>query len=237
MKSYNKYNKYPVRHFIMIPFEDEKFLEEYNNLCNTLRSYNPKDFDEELLQKPSKLHISVLIFDLGGDQQKISKVCTILKEIQNDIKQISEGYITYKFGGYGAFDSFKEARVIYSKMEEDNSFIKLQQVIDLVIKRLLKENIIRESELKDLHVIKEGNDSNPFYKIEMHLTLLNATFLNKVLKKKNKKPIRNFDGREINNCMQSIKLPECPLKKIDFCVLREDKSKGKYELIQSFDLV
>ena len=228
---------FSVRHFIMIPFEDPKFLEEYNNLCGTLKSYSPKNFDEELLQKPSKLHISVLIFDLHGDQQKITKVCTILKGIQEEIKNLSEGNITYKFGGYGAFDSFKQARVIFSKMEEDNSYIKLEKIIDLVIKRLLKENIIYENELKELHVTKEGNDSNPFYKIEMHLTLLNTTFLNKVLKRKNKKPVKNFDGTEIFDCMQSIKLPECPLKKIDFCVLREDKSIGKYELIQSFDLV
>lgn len=227
---------FALRHFIMIPFEDAHFLEEYNNLCNTLKSYGPKNFDENLLQKPSKLHISVLIFELKNDQQKINKVCTILKEIQNEIKAISEGNIQYKFGGYGAFDSFEEARVVYSKMEEDNSFNKLEKIIDLVIKNLLKEKIIDESELNGLHVTKEGNDSNPFYKIEMHLTLLNATFLNKILKKKNKKTIKNFDAREINDYMQNIKLPNCPLKKIDFCVLREDKNTGKYELIQSFDL-
>ena len=45
------------------------------------------------------------------------------------------------------------------------------------IKKLLKEGIIKESELEDLHVKKEGSDSNPIYKIEMHLTLLNATFI------------------------------------------------------------
>ena len=230
-------NKFPVRHFIMIPFEDSNFLESYKNFCETLKSYNPSNFDEELLQKPSKLHISVLIFDLKEDQQKINKVCTILKEIQEEIKSISNGEITYKFSGYGAFDSFKYARAVYGKMVEDNSYCKLEQIIDLVIKRLLKEGIIYESELKNLHVTKEGNDSNPFYKIEMHLTLLNATFLNKVLKKQKKKPIKNFDATQINNCIQGIKLSDCPLKKIDFCVLREDKSIGKYELIQSFDLV
>ena len=230
-------NKFPVRHFIMIPFEDSNFLESYKNFCETLKSYNPSNFDEELLQKPSKLHISVLIFDLKEDQQKINKVCTILKEIQEEIKSISNGEITYKFSGYGAFDSFKYARAVYGKMVEDNSYCKLEQIIDLVIKRLLKEGIIYESELKNLHVTKEGNDSNPFYKIEMHLTLLNATFLNKVLKKQKKKPIKNFDATQINNCIQGIKLSDCPLKKIDFCVLREDKNTGKYELIQSFDLV
>ena len=229
--------KFPVRHFIMIPFEDPKFLEDYNNFCNTLKSYSPANFDEDLLQKVSKLHISVLIFDLNEDQNKINKVCTILKGIQDEIKKLSEGDITYKFGGYDAFDSFKSARVIYGKMEEDNSYAKLEKIIHLVIKNLIKEGVISENELKDLHVTKDGTDSDPFYKIEMHLTLLNATFLNKVLKKKKKKPIKTFDATQIHDCIQGIKLCECPLKKIDFCVLREDKNTGKYELIQSFDLV
>ena len=231
------YKKFPVRHFIMIPFEEENFITEYNNLCGKLKSDSPDNFDMELLQKPSKLHISVLIFDLNEDQQKINKVCTIMKEIQEEIKNISQGDITYKFGGYGAFDSFKNARVIYTKMEEDSSYNKLAQIIDLVIKKLLKEGIIYENQLNDLHVVKEGSGSNAFYKIEMHLTLLNATFLNKVLKKQKKKPIKTFDARKINDSIQGVKLPDCKLKKIDFCVLREDKSTGKYELIQSFDLV
>ena len=230
-------HNFSVRHFIMIPFEDPQFIEDYNNFCNTLKSYGPNNFDEDLLQKPSKLHISVLIFDLHGDQNKISKVCTILKDVQDEIKKISAGDITYKFAGYGAFDSFKQARVVYSKMLEDNSFSKLEQIIDLIIKRLLKDGIISESELDSLHVTKDGGSSNPFYKIEMHLTLLNATFLNKVLKKKNKKTIKNFDATHIYDCIQGVKLSDCPLKKIDFCVLREDKKIGKYEVVQSFDIV
>ena len=231
------YKKYPVRHFIMIPFEDTNFIEEYNNLCSKLKSESPNNFDAELLQKPSKLHISALIFDLKEDQNKINKVCTILKEIQEEIKNISQGEIKYKFGGYGAFDSFQNARVIYTKMEEDDSYNKLEQIIDLVIKKLLKEGIIKESELKDLHVKQEGTGSNPFYKIEMHLTILNATFLNKVSKKQKKPPIKTLDATKIYDCMQGVKLPSCSLKKIGFCVLREDRKTGKYEVVQSFDLV
>ena len=225
-----------LRHFIMIPFEDPKFLEDYNNLCNTLKAYGPKNFDEDLLQKPSKLHISALIFELNGDEEKKRKVCSILKELQEEMKKISEGNIVYKFGGFGAFDSFESARVVFGKMEEDGSFAKLEKIIDMIIKKLLKEEIIKESELERLHVENKGSDSNPFYKIEMHLTLLNATFLNKVLKKENKKTIKSFNATYIIDCIKDIKLADCPLKKIDFCVLREDKSIGKYELIQSFDL-
>ena len=230
-------NKFTARHFIMIPFEDQNFIESYEELCSTLKSVNPDNFNVELLQKPSKLHISCLIFDLKEDTIKVNKVCEIMKGIQDDIKNFAEGDIVYKFGGYGVFDSFQNARVIYSKMEKDNNYTKMEKIIDLVIKKLIEGGIIDENQLNDLHVIKTGNNEHPFYKIEMHLTLLNATFLNKVLKKQKKKPIKTFNATQINECIMNIKLADCPLKKIDFCVLREDKSTGKYEVVQSFDLV
>jgi len=230
-------NKYPARHFIMIPFEDENFLTSYEDLCSKLKSESPENFDPELLQKPSKLHISALIFDLNEDPQKINQVCEIMKELQEEIKNLGEGNITYKFGGYGVFDSYQKARVIYAKMEENADYTKMEKIIDLIIKKLLSEGVIYENQLKDLHVTKTGSNSNPFYKIEMHLTLMNTTFLNKVLKKQKKKPIKNFDATKIDQCIQGEKLGDCPLKKIDFCVLREDKSTGKYEVVQSFDLV
>ena len=131
--------QFSVRHFIMIPFEVPKFIESYKNFTDTLQSYNPKHFDADLLQKPSKLHISVLIFDLHENQEKISKVLNIMKEIQTEIKNLSKGEITYKFGGYGAFDSFKNARVVYGKMVENDSYSKLEQIIDLVIKNQIPD--------------------------------------------------------------------------------------------------
>ena len=230
-------NTFTARHFIMIPFEDENFIASYEELCAKLKSENPENFDPELLQKPSKLHISALIFDLKEDPVKVNKVCEIMKEIQDEIKNLAGGDITYKFGGYGVFDTYQKARVIYSKMEEDSSYTKMEKIIDLIIKKLLKEGIIQKKELQTLHVAKSGSNDDPFYKIEMHLTLMNTTFLNKVLKKQKKKPIKNFDATKINEYISGEKLADCPLKKIDFCVLREDKSTGKYEVVESFDLV
>ena len=229
--------KFSVRHFLMIPFEYENFIQSYEDLCSKLKSENPENFDVELLQKPAKLHISALIIDLKEDPQKISKVREIMKGIQEEIKNISEGSITYKFGGYGYFDSCQKARVIFVKMLEDDDFIKMEKIIVLIIRNLIAEGLLSESELNDLHVTTAGSKDNPFYKIQMHLTLLNTTFLNKVLKKQKKKPIKTFDATKIDECIRDEKLADCPLKRIDFCVLREDKDTGKYEVVESFDIV
>jgi hypothetical protein len=61
-------------------------------------------------------------------------------------------------------------------------------------------------------------------------------FLNKILKKQRKKPIKSFNSGDILTCINDIKLCSCPLNKINFCVMREDKSIGKYELVKSYDL-
>lgn len=237
MESRKPNYNFPLRHFLMIPFEDPTFINEYEGFCNKLGSEMPDNYDKDLLQKPSKLHISALIFDLKGDNKKISIICDLMKDLQKEFKSITNGKLEYNFGGYDAFDSFKKARVIFSKMKEDENFEKLNLIIDLIVKRLLKESIIKESELSEVHVTNERSNSDPFYKIQLHLTLLNTTFLNKVLKKCKKKPIKNFDGSKIKDCIQGVNLPVCPLNKINFCELRENKNTGKYELIQSFDLI
>ena len=145
-----KQNYYTARHFIMIPFEDENFITSYEDLCSKLKSENPEHFDPELLQKPSKLHISALIFDLKEDPVKVNKVCDIMKELQDDIKNIAEGEVTYKFGGYGVFDSYQKCRVIYSKMEEDTSYTKMEKIIDLFLYFLY--DYLLASYLSDYHL-------------------------------------------------------------------------------------
>ena len=109
-------NTFTARLFLMIPFEDENFIASYEELCAKLKSENPENFDPELLQKPSKLHISALIFDLKEDPIKVNQVCQIMKDLQDEIKNLAEGNVIYKFGGYGVFDSYEKARVIFSKM-------------------------------------------------------------------------------------------------------------------------
>ena len=231
-----KKNFTPARHFIMIPFEDPQFIEGFKKFCQQLEDDNPHYFDYDLLQKPTKLHISAIIFELNEDPEKVKKVCTLMTNIQEEIKKIGKGEIVYKFGGYGAFDSFEKARVVFGKMNEDESYEKLKAIIDLVIKKLIEEEIIDKNKLDELHVKKEGSSNNPTYTIEMHLTLLNTTFLNKILKKNKQKPIKDFDATDIHDTITNITLPDCPLKKIDFCVLREDKATEKYELVQSFEM-
>jgi len=225
-------NKFSPRHFIMIPFEDENFIKDYKELCDLLEKEKPKGYDFELLQKPGKLHTSVIVLDLKDDPNEVSKIENILDKIHPKMKELADGGITFNFDDYDVFDSKERTRVVFAKMKEDESYRKIELIIDLIIKTLIKENVISRNDIESYHISFEQN----LYKIVLHLTLLNTMFLNKILKKKNKKPIKSFNSQDILAVMYKKNLTSCPLNKINFCVMREDKSIGKYELVKSYDL-
>ena len=225
-------NKFSPRHFIMIPFEDENFIKDYKELCDLLEKEKPKGYDFELLQKPGKLHTSVIVLDLKNDPNEVSKIENILDKIHPKMKELADGGITFNFDDYDVFDSKERTRVVFAKMKEDESYRKIELIIDLIIKTLIKENVISRNDIESYHISFEQN----LYKIVLHLTLLNTMFLNKILKKKNKKPIKSFNSQDILAVMYKKNLTSCPLNKINFCVMREDKSIGKYELVKSYDL-
>ena len=225
-------NKFSPRHFIMIPFEDENFIKDYKELCDLLEKEKPKGYDFELLQIPGKLHTSVIVLDLKNDPNEVSKIENILDKIHPKMKELADGGITFNFDDYDVFDSTERTRVVFAKMKEDESYRKIELIIDLIIKTLIKENVISRNDIESYHISFEQN----LYKIVLHLTLLNTMFLNKILKKKNKKPIKSFNSQDILAVMYKKNLTSCPLNKINFCVMREDKSIGKYELVKSYDL-
>ena len=231
MEKYHN-NKFPPRHFIMIPFEDENFIKDYKELCDLLEKEKPKGYDFELLQKPGKLHTSVIVLELKDDPNEVSKIENILDKIHPKMKELADGGITFNFDDYDVFDSKERTRVVFAKMKEDESYRKIELIIDLIIKTLIKENVISRNDIESYHISFEQN----LYKIVLHLTLLNTMFLNKILKKKNKKPIKSFNSQDILAVMHEKNLTSCPLNKINFCVMREDKSIGKYELVKSYDL-
>ena len=225
-------NKFSPRHFIMIPFEDENFIKDYKELCDLLEKEKPNEYDFELLQKPGKLHTSVIVLDLKDDPNEVSKIENILDKIHPKMKELADGGITFNFDDYDVFDSKERTRVVFAKMKEDESYRKIELIIDLIIRNLIDHNVINKNNIQSYHVdFKDG-----LYKIVLHLTLLNNMFLNKILKKQRKKPIKSFNSGEILTCINDITLCPGPLNKINFCVMREDKSIGKYELVKYYDL-
>lgn len=232
MESKQNKNTFQVNHFLMIPFEASDFVTEYTKFCDELIAKDPDGFDKELLQKPGKLHMTITILSLNMDEIKVKQVALLLESIQEEIKQLSESSINFSFEKFETMGPKNQARVVYGKMKEDESYYKLTKVIHLIIKTLVDAGFIDKDKLADNHI----EFINGQYSITLHLTLLNVTFWNKILKKQKKKPKKNFDATEIMSTISGFQLPPCKLDKFNFCVMREDKKTEKYELVQSFEL-
>ena len=219
-------------HFIMIPFEDENFLNSYNKLTEILISKNPKNFNKLLLQNPKKIHMTICVLDLKNDKNLINKVINILDENINKIKEICEKELIFNFAEYNTFNNIEKTKVIYAKMLKDENNYKLNKIINLIINELIIHGIIDKNNLNEYN-IKIKN--NLIYKIKKHITLLNISFLNQQLKKEKKKGEKFFNGEDILKVMKKIEMSECNLRKLNFCKISEEKDK-LYEIIKSYNL-
>ncbi len=221
-----------VTHFIMIPFEDEKFINSYNKLTEILISENPKNFNKLLLQNLKKIHMTICVLDLKNDKNLINKIINILDENINKIREICENELIFNFAEFNVFNNIEKTKVIYAKMLKDENNYKLNKIINLIINELIIHGIIDKNNLNEYN-IKIKN--NLIYKIKKHITLLNISFLNQQLKKEKKKGEKFFNGEEILKVMKKIEMSKCNLRKLNFCKISEEKDK-LYEIIKSYNL-
>ena len=233
----NTNNNNKVKYFLMIPFEQEDFISTFKNISEKLEKENPKNFDKNLFQKPQKLHLTLVVLDINENKEKTGKVINIINSILKEIKDILSGELFYNFEKFDVFDSIKKTKVIFAKMIEDENNYKLKMMTNLIIKKLVEENILNKKDLENLHINEEYSDGELIYAIKYHITLLNVKYLNRVLQKEKKPFVNEIDATDILECIKNIKFPECKLDKINLCAMREDESNGKYEIIHTFNIL
>ena len=197
----------------------------------------PKNYDINLFQKPQKLHVTLVVLDIKENKEKTDKVIMIINSLLSEIKEILCDELFFNFDKFDVFDSVKKAHVLFAKMIEDENHYKLKMITNLIIKNLVKENILDKKDLENLHINEEYSDGELIYVIKYHITLLNVKYLNRVLQKEKKPFKKDIDTTEILQCIKNIRFPECKLDKINLCAMREDESSGKYEIIHTFQIL
>ncbi len=221
-------------HFIMIPIEDQAFIDAYNELVNNTLSANLPDISPYLFQKDGKLHITVCTLNIGEEASKVEKYINFLSGIQEGLKKISTGGVNFNFDGYSTLGEGANTRVVYVKMKKDDEFEKLGNIIHFLISSLLKNNLLSEEEIQQNFIVCDQLNSK--FTITVHLTILNVLFWNKILKKKKEKPLKGFNSCQVLKYLQNIVLPSAKISCFNFCRMREDKKTEKYEIIKTFYL-
>ena len=232
----NDTSKEKVKYFLMFPLEDGNFIETFNSISNKLKNEKPKDFDENLLIKPQKLHITLAVLDINENKEKTEIIINSINSLLNSIKDIIDNELFFNFDKFDVFGTITKSYVIFAKMIEDENHYKLKMITNLIISKLIEQQIINKSDLSKFNISEEYSDSQLIYVIKFHCTLLNIKYLNTVLEEENKPLKTNIDATQILQCIKNIKFPECKIDKINLCAMREDSSNGKYEIIHSFQL-
>jgi hypothetical protein len=227
-----KWEMNPKTHFINIPIDDPDFIKEYCLWCEDLKSQGLSDFYPELLQKHGKLHMTICVLELGEGPDKIDFVHQVLQSIQPELKKIADGDVNFNFDGYDTMGTHQRAFVVYAKSRNDSNFVKLTEMIHVIIKALVDNGLIQKKQFKEFHI--EYVDGK--YSIKLHMTLLNCLFLNKVLKKRREKQVYNINAEMILEYLKTRELPSAKIDKIHFSRMREDKKTEKYELEYSYDI-
>ena len=226
-----------VKYFLMIPLEQESFINTFNDIISKLENEKPKDYDKNLLQKPQKLHLTLVVLDVKENKEKTERIIDIINNVIKDIKDILCDELFFNFDKFDVFDNIKKAHVVFAKMIEDENHYKLKMMTNLIIKKLVEGNILNKKDLENLHINEEYSDGELIYVIKFHLTILNVKYLNRALEKEKKQLQQDIDATDILQCIKEIKFPECKLDKINLCAMREDESTGKYEVIHTFNIL
>ena len=221
-------------HFIMIPIEDQSFVEAYNQLVNNIKSENLQNISPYLFQKDGKLHMTVCTLNIGEESSKLDKYLNFLSGIEEEVKKISSGGVNFNFDGYSTLGEGANTRVLYVKMKKDDQYEKLGKIIDFLISRLVKSNLLNQEEIEQNFIVFDNLTNK--YSITVHLTILNVLFWNKILKKNKQKPLKGLNSTQLLDYLINMLLPNANINCFNFCRMREDKNTEKYEIIKTYYL-
>jgi hypothetical protein len=180
-------------HFLSIPLNLPSFQHSYQDLQDSIASTVPH-LPKQLFASPKTLHLTILMLSLS-DKHKLEKAVSVLqKSLQDILKVLDQKSLVLSFRSLAAMtksrnncENLRQTRVLYSKVAENEYFLKLKEICNVLITAMLKEGVVLESELS--HVEKKivedeetGESRIMFYPEKFHLTLMNSTFCKKGMK-------------------------------------------------------
>lgn len=237
--NYNNFNNYEQTaptHFVNIPIFHPDFINSYNKLTDTLIGESSLNLNKLLMQKPTKLHITVCVLYLYKEEE-VKAAQEALDELFTQDKEVMETLVKGLNLKVNEFKSMQEnlfkTRVIYADIEEDKS---IRLLIHKIIEKLFSKKVVDAESLKRSHV--EFDEESKTYRNKIHCTLLNVLFLNKIEKKQGKQETRNVANAEevLKYMNQSLlkTLPEVKMNNVNFSIMREDRETEKYICLKDY---
>lgn len=220
----NKKNE-DYTHFISIPLID---IQDKIYALQEELQYHCNDSLDEHYQDSSKTHLTLFMLSLRNkDEKKLAS--RIMEESAKEIKTIlSETNLSIKCLGffenksrYTDRNRKKKASILYAKLEENSAFSGLEKLLDFLVKKFIKNGLLKEEQLSYIYLDKRSNT----YKTEdFHITILRA---------------RNEIGFEVEKMIEkmgSFNLGNCKIKTVDLSTRFEYNEDGYYKPLYQINL-
>lgn len=153
-------------------------------LAGHYKGIKPRLFTSERL-----LHLTLCMLPLENEME-INNAVIALKQVESKVKKLIRQHgdkkrLTLNFPNLGYFGKPNATKVIYLEIEESTKqFELLRDIADILIRAMLNNGVIDESELSHIYF---NPKTNRYENDQLHVTLMNSTFAKQ----------RSFDAREI----------------------------------------
>jgi 2'-5' RNA ligase len=138
------------------------------------------DIPEKCFLRPEVVHITLLMLPLDSEE-KVEKARKVLEAVEPKIKELfaSKGLdpakgLELEFEGLKSFGVEDKTRVVYMKLKETgDAFERVRDLIDLLVKECLEQEVLQKQELSHCNY----NKQSARYELEqLHLTIVNASW-------------------------------------------------------------
>ncbi|TNV76857.1 hypothetical protein FGO68_gene1387 [Halteria grandinella] len=166
-------------HFISLPLNIQGLIDPYESWMNDILLQKYPSIQKRSFTSSSMLHLTILMLPLESPDQ-LQNAIIAFKSVENTIKEIKRKLSLKMQDPHLAFHSLQfmgkpsKARVVYYDLDVESPWYEaLKDAIDILIRAMLKFDVLQESELSHIFFNEEtGRYENE----KLHVTLMNSTF-------------------------------------------------------------
>ena len=157
--------KEPFTHFVSIPVVNVEVLERFEVFKESVLSMGfakSRRIDEQLFQKPQKLHITIATLALLS-KNEVKEAVELMNNLHKELSALVNGKnLSFQLKGLEIMnDDPSSVDVLYAKVDGESSMM-LQVIADIVYERFSNTGYLQKSFERD--------------SVKMHVTLMNSKF-------------------------------------------------------------
>ena len=223
-------DKEGITHFLCIDLNSKDIIGKFEDFVKEVKVLVPS-IDEELFQKPIKLHITLPVFYLFTKEEETMAVQEIHKILPKAIDKLGISPVTISLQGLECMnDDYSSVNVLYAKVKLADDSLRLQEFADTLQQELALS-------LPDHIQVREGRSG-----IKLHATVMNSSFKDAPVSHSNNRrgyyKKERFDASEIMKHLSEFEFGCLPLSEIHLLKRGEkDPTTGLYRCSETFKLI